>query len=149
MNIYYDNMNYSNVIKASYIVPIQNEELLKKAQNDFISEIENNELLPNGNLTYFFEQLNENACRLSFLLPVDKIGNREEGKLQVYSYYSQEQVLCCMVPYKDLEKIEEITNKMKEKCKTDGCKMYGPLYFVLPQNSENNYLYLKVGVIET
>lgn len=148
MNIYYDSMNYSNVIKASYIVPIQNEELLKKAQNDFISEIENNELLPNGKLTYFFEQLNESVCRLSFLLPVDKIGNMKENKLQAYSYYSQEQVLCCMVPYKDLEKIEEITDKMKEKCKKDGCRMYGPLYFVLPKSSEDDYLYVKVGITD-
>lgn len=148
MNIYYDSMNYSNVIKGSYIVPIQNEELLKKARNDFISEIKKNELLPNGNFTYFFEQLNESVCRVSFLLPVDKIGNMKKSKLQAHSYYSQEQVLCCRVPYKDLEKIEEITDKMKEKCETDGCKMYGPLYFVLPENSEDDYLYLKVGVIE-
>ena len=38
MKIYYDSMNYSNVIKGSYIVPIKNEELITKARNDFISK---------------------------------------------------------------------------------------------------------------
>ena len=104
MNIYYDNMNYSNVIKGSYIVPIQSEELLKKAQEDFELEIKKNKLSPAGNLTYFFEKINESALRLSFLLPVENIDNVKESKIQIFSYYGQEQVLCCRVIRKELEK---------------------------------------------
>ena len=148
MNIYYDNMNYSNVIKGSYIVPIQSEELLKKAQEDFELEIKKNKLSPAGNLTYFFEKMNESVLRLSFLLPVENIDNVKESKIQIFSYYGQEQVLCCRVIRKELEKLENIIDKMEEKCKADGCRMYGPLYFVLPQKNEDTYLYLKIGVID-
>ena len=85
MQIYYDSMNYSNVVKGSYIIPIQNNELIEKAQQDFQNSISENKLMCKNFLTYYVEPINSDKMRLSFMVSVDDLAKVQNKKLQTYS----------------------------------------------------------------
>ncbi len=148
MQIYYDNMNYSNVVKGSYIVPIENQELIEKAQQDFQNKISKDQLrLKVGKfLTYYFEPINNDKLRLNFMVSVDDLAKVQNRGLQKYSYYSQEHVLCCRILEDEKYSVTEIMKKFMERCQKDGGRMYGPIYYEIPNNVPKRMIFLKIGV---
>lgn len=147
MQIYYDFMDYSNVVESNYRIELDKPQLISQAQMDFLKYVGSLELKYKGPLTYYFEQISENSIRIHFLLPVEEGKVINNGKIRMHSYYCQEQALCCRVMVEELKKIDQILFQMKRKCEMDGCKMYGPLYYVLGKDFDNQYIFLKAGVI--
>lgn len=148
MQIYYDFMNYSNVVESNYRFELSNPQLISKAQMDFLKYVDSLGLKYKGPLTYYLEQITEKEVRIHFLLPVETEKIINNGKIGMHSYYCQEQVLCCRVMVEELKDIDRILAEMKKRCEKDGCKMYGPLYYVLGKDFDNQYIFLKSGVID-
>lgn len=139
MDFYYDRLDYRNVISKRYIV---NNDIVFKAEEDFIASALKEGYKITSPLTYYIEADNKEEFTITFLTEVKNNSKIEGSTCFFRSYYSLGDVITCRVPAKELAN-KNIYEEMSEYVKKDNLKLISPVHFSL-EKQEDKYPYYLV-----
>lgn len=147
MQIYYDKMEYRDVVMANYVININKPEQFQYSQQDFLEYVVAKKLEYKGPVTYYLESANKEVIRIHYILQVRNWHFMKDDKIAFQSYYGFEKMICTRVRMEELKNLASIFKMLEEKIVADGYNAYGPLYYVLPKVPTDEIIYLKMPVI--
>lgn len=146
MQIYYDKIEYRDVVMANYVINLNKPEQFQYSQKDFLEYIAAKGLEYKGPVTYYLESVNEEVIRIHFILQVRNWHFMQDDKLAFQSYYGFDKMICTRVRMEELKNLASIVKSLEEKVAADGYNAYGPLYYVLSKVPDDGIIYLKMPV---
>lgn len=146
MKIYYDNMQYRDVVMANYIINLNKPEQFQDSQKDFMEYAGKKGTEYKGPFTYYIEGVNRETVRVHYIMQVSNWHYIQDNRLAFQSYYGYDKMICTRVKVEELNNMELIINTLVKRAHTDGYTVYGPLYYVLSKVPNDEVIYLKMPI---
>lgn len=155
MIVYYDQMNFINVLSMRYTMPVEN---VAEAQKDFLKRVGKITTKLRGQVFYTFEgglsttlnDIEKEWVTIRFFVSVEEDAPKLTEGMQFDSYFSLGYpVCCCRLLKNEVASVAEGLREIGLFCEREGWRPYTSVYYQVGLDDKNPYLLIKVGICES